>query len=174
MESSNLKVVDDDKQTKKAIPDLSLESQLLYKRLKELKINDFVSYQELSDIAGRDVQGRGRGNLHTAMRLCLRQDSIVLKAVIKEGVKRIDDVSNIKGGNSLNRIKRIARRRRAELHCVDYKSLNRELQAQHNIELSQLGAAEYFSGKSAGVKLIGACERSALPVGKTIEFFRAK
>lgn len=161
--------------TKKAIQDLSVESQVLYKLLRVLGFEEFISYHDLSEAIGRDVQEEGRGNLRTAINKCLMQDGIVIKAVYNEGIKRISDRANVGGGESVRKkIRGIVARRRRELHATDYASLSKEDQVSHNAQLSLLGAHRQFATERVLKKIEEKVEQNELPFRKTIEFFSRK
>jgi len=155
----------------KSIPELSVESKLLYERLQTLEFDEFIPYEELTQITGRNVQEEGRGNLQRAKLKCLKDNQIHIATVISKGVKRIHDADVVKGGNALKKITRCAARRRLQLHSVNYAELTKELQTAHNAELSQLGVIRIFSNDKATKKLIGHVEKGELPIGKTLEFF---
>lgn len=155
----------------KSIPELSVESKLLYERLRSLTVDECVSYQELGGLIGRNVQEEGRCNLGTAIRKCLSEDRIHIACIRTIGVKRIRDDAVVTGGDALARIARLGNKRRRSLHAVSYDDLPKNLQVAHNTELSQLGVIRHFTTSATARKISSHVEKSELPVGKTLEFF---
>jgi len=75
---------------KKWIREASADARLMYQRLAEMDIGDFVTYEELNGIIGRDVQKEGRGFLNTARSMAEREDGKIFGVVINQGLKRLD------------------------------------------------------------------------------------
>lgn len=163
---------------KKSFPELSVESKLLYERLKMLAIGDAVSYQELGKLIGRNIQAEGRGNLTTTQRRLMIEDQIHLGVVRGVGVRRLEDATVVTSERAIKRISRAARRRRSELSNVDYPGLNKDLQRRHNVEMTQTGAVIFFAksatAKQIGEKLTQAGIDGEMPIGRTLEFFSNK
>jgi hypothetical protein len=152
--------------------ELTVETKMIYDLLKTFEFDQFISYKELSELIGRDVQKEGRHNLDSARRKCLNENHMNFAAVQGKGVKRVTDSDLIVGGNALIRIKGIADKRRKQLHAVDYPALpTRELQTAHNAELSALGVVRHFSKESVVKKLMEPAKLTELPVGKTLALF---
>jgi|GEM_PF-3934064 len=72
---------------KKPIKEVSADARLLYQRLAKMEVGDFVSYKELREIIGRDVQNEARGYLNTARLMCEREESKTFGVIINEGLK---------------------------------------------------------------------------------------
>jgi hypothetical protein len=151
--------------------ELTVETKMIYELLKTFEIEQFVSYEELSKLIGRDVQHLGRCNLSGAMRKCLMSDNMNFATVRNQGVKRLADPDVVRGGQALQRIGNIATKRRRALHAVDYPNLTKDLQKDHNAELSALGVLRHFSKDATVKKLLVHVEKAELPVGKTLKMF---
>jgi hypothetical protein len=158
---------------KKSISELSYESKLVAERLRELAPDEFVSYADLSQLIGRDVQHH-RTHICTAMKICLHEN-IVIKAVRNEGLKRLTDVSVIHVSEKFaGHVRRGARRVRREIISVDYDRLPRGEQIMHNARLSQIGALSFFSTEHNLKKIEKKVEEAQkqLPIGKTLDIFK--
>lgn len=157
---------------KKTIPEISYESQVVYSRLKTLMPDDFVSYSELSELIGRNIQMH-RTHLTTAIRRCLN-DAIVIKAVRNQGVKRLkdDDIIHI-SGSFAKYVRRGASRVRREITSVDYSHLSQADQVTHNARLSQYGAMSFFSTDHNLKRIEQKVDeiQKQLPIGKTLQLF---
>ena len=104
----------------KAIPEISIESTLLIDRLKTLEVDEVVTWDELSNLIGRDVRKEAYHNLGTARNRLLRDERMVFECVRKVGVKRLsDDGIVVSAESGLQRIKRASRRSFRKLSCAD-------------------------------------------------------
>jgi len=153
----------------------SVETKLLYQRLKELKPGDEVSYSELSKLVGIDVQGqKGRGYL-TSARKMVSSESILIITIWGEGIRHAKDEDVVDDiGKDQRKIRRSALRSSRKPACIkDYESLPSELQIQHNVYLSLLGAIRVATSLKVRRKLtmevtVG---HQAIPLAKTLELF---
>ena len=157
---------------------MSIDTRQLYERLKQASVGETVTYQELSEIVGRDVRGRAYSNLLSARRRCMRQDAIVFGTVQKVGLQRLDDggvVGTAEG--AMSRIRRQARRAGITLSCVrDFDALPIEAQTKHNAAMSLLAVVSRITQNSAMKQLekhVGETKKE-LPLTKTLEFFAAR
>lgn len=162
---------------KKIIAALSLDAKLLYERLKSAKIGDVVTYQELSNIIGRDVLDPGRGLLQTARRKALREDYFVFGIVRKEGLKRLSDLEIVATGeDTVGRIRRTARRGFRTITAVkDFEALPNEAKIRHNVYASMLGAVAMAASAPQMKKLEKKVSeaKAQLSLTKTLEAFSA-
>ena len=76
---------------KRTINEVSADTLALYEALKDITIDGMITYANLSDLIGRDVQSEAIGSLTTARRMCQREDQIVFSPVRGVGLKRLDD-----------------------------------------------------------------------------------
>ena len=98
----------------RTIPELSIDSKMLYDRLIKAEVGAVIPYRELTEVISRDVQGPARGNMNTARHRALRHNGMVFEAVWKVGLKRLNDTEVVAVGEaSLGRIRRVARRGRS-------------------------------------------------------------
>lgn len=162
------------------IPEISVDTRLLYERLAKLEKGETVTYTELSAIIGRDVRGpRARHLLDRARKLALENDNVVVEAVVNEGLRRpLDTVVVTTTGECYRRgvIRRavIAARKYA---AVDYGALSEADRVKHNAEVSQLGAIKAFAADSTTKQLeasiSGQQYNGPLPIGKMLDVFRS-
>src|SRR5690348_7295398 len=76
-------------QTNKTIPELSLDARLLKQRLDDVKEDEEITYDTLSEIIGRNVQNGARGCLYTALRLVRKENGAIFATVRGVGLKRL-------------------------------------------------------------------------------------
>ena len=97
---------------KRSLPELSVDTQVLAKRLLALELNELILYDELTEIVGRDVRHQPvNGLLRSARYIVLRDAHIVTEAVRGEGIKRLDDEGIAQlGDQHIARIRRASRR----------------------------------------------------------------
>jgi len=156
----------------KTIKQISIESQLVIERLLNTEEGDVVTYDELSTVIGRDIR-LNRYCLHTAINKLLREHQIYFSAVRGVGVKRCNDPEKVDAGTSfVPRIRRMAKKGvRITLSVRDYAKMEKEMQTQHNAQVSLLGAIGAISAapklKAIAAKVQEAQEK--LPLAKTLE-----
>ena len=164
---------------KRAIQELHIDSRTLYDRLEKVElINPIITYRELGDLIGRNVQKQARGNLYTAIHMMQREHTIVFGTVKGIGLKRLNDeeVAHT-GGGVLQHIKRATTRGIRKLICIeDFNSLPNEAKIKHNASLSILGVFREMT-KQKKIKQIESKVNETqlqLPIVKTIEAFMGK
>lgn len=152
----------------------SIETRLLYDRLRKLAVGEIVSYRELTEIISQDVQGDGRGALQTARRLALRDDAIVCDVVKNIGVKRLSDREVVQSGShTFVRVRRLAQRGAERLAAADPSALSSDENARRFASMAALAVVKLM-GKPKSVDKIAAANNVSgeLPVARTLELFR--
>ena len=166
----------DNESDRKAIPELSLESQLLVDRLLTIEPGLCISYSVLADVIGQPVQtGTGYGRLQTARRILQRDHGIVFEAVIGEGLKRMDDAGCVRVGASYRqRIRRAAKRGLSKLLCADPAKLTNDEKTEFHATASHLGVLHHMTGRAVTKQLTATVEKTQerLPVAKTLAALR--
>jgi len=159
----------------KVIQALSLDSKMIYDRLKKSAVEEIVSYAELSKMIGRDTQNGGRGSIQTARRKALREDYIVFGVVRNIGLKRLSDVEIVATGeDTVTRIRRASTRGFRTITAVrDFDALPNDSKIRHNTYASVLGALSMATTAARMKKLEGrvAEAKASLPLAKTLEAF---
>ena len=101
-----------------------------------------VTYLQLSEIAGCDVQKDKRGWLQTAIRIDEREGNGRLWGCIRGvGVKLMspDEAVEI-GSNGIRRAASLSRKALRRISKCDYRSMSEESKLKHNINAAVLGA----------------------------------
>lgn len=152
----------------------SVETRLLYDRLRNLQVGEMVSYAELSEIVGQDTQGEGRGALNSARRLALRDHDIVTDAVKNVGIKRLSGSEVVQSATAtFSRVRRLAQRGARRLAAARDEGLSTEEKARRDASMSALAIVKLM-GKPKSVDRIAAANTSGgeLPMARTLELFR--
>ena len=161
----------------KSIPEMSVDTRLLYQRLAELQPGETITYEALSALVGHDVQRR-RQNLTSARNKALNEDGIVTEAVAKVGIKRLTDHDNVSGtGEALrSRVRRATGKAVRKLMAVDFAALTQEDKIRQNAELSQISALKAFAKDHYTARLEAEVKKAnvgmPLPLGRTLDSFK--
>lgn len=159
----------------RTIGEISLEAQLLYTRLSQMQPDEIVTYDELSNIAARNVKTLAYPAFLTARKRCEELNNIVFGIVAKVGIRRLlnDEIPET-AQSGIDRIRRTAKRHARKLACVDYAALSEPMRTKHNINMSLLGVLGEISktGRSRILEDQVKASQSALPIGRTLELFR--
>ncbi len=158
------------------IREASADARLIYKRLAEMNIGDFISYRDLSGLIGRDVQKEGRGYLNTARGMCEREDGKTFGTVRNEGIKCLASAEIINtAAHAIGHIKRTSRRSLKRMQCIeDVSALPNDERIRLNTYASILGVMTVM-GTGKAIKKIEARVQETqemLPYVKTLEAFR--
>jgi len=159
----------------RTIPELSIDSKLIYEKLVSLNPGESITYQSLNELIGRDVQNGARGNLVTAKKQLLNE-GVVIETIRNVGVKRLKDAEiAFSGEYAIKKARRAIQKGSKKLICVkDFDSMPQDAQLKHNFSLSVLGALEMIT-KPQSIKKIEhkiAEEGVKIAAGKTLELFR--
>ncbi|MHA1962750.1 MAG: hypothetical protein ACW99U_21385 [Candidatus Thorarchaeota archaeon] len=139
---------------RKSIPELSVDTQVLIRRLAKVGIDETIEYKELSAEIRRDVQQEARGNLFTARHRLQVDEGMVFGAVFGVGLKRLDDTGILQTGMSdVKRIRNVSVRAGKRLSIVDPESLNDADQREHLLLLSQFGVLAHVGKERTQRKL---------------------
>lgn len=161
---------------KAVIQQLSIDAKMIYERLIASSVGDTITYSELSELIGRDVQRTGRGALVTARRRARNIDRMVFGTVRTSGLTRLSDAQIVETGEgALSHIRRAARRGAQTVLCVqNFNSLPNEKKVQHNTYVSMLGMMAEVA-KPAKIRAIEKsveATQAALPLAKMLEELR--
>jgi hypothetical protein len=156
----------------RSIPGLSIDTKMLTDKLATLVPDDVITYSDLSQVIGRDVQNGARSNLYSAIRRLLA-DGKVYASVRGIGIKRLKDEEIVGVGPAvLAKMRRAANRARAKLAAVqDFDSLDRDAKISHNLSLSVLGVVAHMTKASTVKQLETRIDQAqaSLPLAKTLE-----
>lgn len=154
---------------------LSLDSQMLYERIRGANEGEVISYEDLSKVVGRDVRKK-RGALITAQRLALSEHAIVFGTIVKEGIKRLSAREIVESSPAVTKkIARAARRQIRKLTSIR-ETLSGDALVRHNTHVSLMGTLAHICSAPSVKALEGkvANYQKVLPVAKTLEHFRAE
>lgn len=162
----------------KVFPKISLDSQMLYDRLAEAKPGETISYAELTDLIGRDVQTEAYGCLATARRKARNHNRKVFGTLAKVGLKCLEDAEIVDSGyRSLTTVKRRARDGLKKLICLqDYNGLADHMKVKHNAVAAILMVANRMTTpkKVAALETVVSEKMQKLTFTQTLEFFGKK
>jgi hypothetical protein len=121
---------------KRAIPELSIDTQTLERLLASAGIGDIVPYADLSTAIGRDVQADARGCLNTARKRLHKHSRVVFGVVTNVGIKRLNDEGKVgAAGAHIQRGRRqFIRARAAAVAVDDFDALPNEAKVEHNYQ----------------------------------------
>jgi len=159
----------------KSIPELSLDSRLLHQRLQKCSQGDFVSYEELNELIGGDVQNKAYPNLVTAKKRAQRIDGLVFFPIRGSGLKCLDDDEIVAASQAgIDHIRRHSKRNASKLTCVDYGNLSADEKITHNLNLSYFAAIQQVSKNKTlqNSRERIAIEDNAVAAKKMIEVFK--
>ena len=152
----------------------SVEAQLICNRLSKAEVGESISYFELSEIVGFDVQIK-RGPMDTARRICEREpQKIVFGVVFNEGLKRLNDTEIVAtGNNAIRHIRKTARRAGQRIIKVDFETLPNVEKVKHNTFLGMLGVLRQMMTKKSILRLENATAEAAkrLPNRDVLQLF---
>ncbi len=122
----------------RTISELSIDTRLIMERLDACNIGDVVSYDELSQIIGREITSCYY--LTTTARKRLLAANKYFEAVPGVGFRRCNDSQKVAGGGAyLQRSRRACKRGATITASVDdYDAMSKGDQRQHNAQLSLL------------------------------------
>lgn len=159
----------------KSIPEASVDTRLLRDRLLKLNHDETVSYAELSEVIGRDVQTVARSNLASARRMAERE-GVILDAVSRVGIKRLTSgaAADSTGPRIRERIRRAASRGARRIAVIPFAELTAEQRIKTSAEASHLGALRAFAADKQTRKIeqqIDKQQPQQLALAKTIKVF---
>ena len=133
-----------------------------------------VTYQELTNIIGRDII-KHRHALQSA-RTKLLKEGCVFGIITRVGIKRLSDSEAIMitSTDTVQRIRRTAKRgvRVLAYGIQNFATLSNEDKILHNATASMLGAIAFVSTTKNVERLASKSENGQLPIASTLEFFK--
>jgi hypothetical protein len=156
---------------------LNIETILLIERIKKMGQGDLVTYGELAELIGQDVQREARHTLLSARRICQREYQVVTDAERNIGIRRLTDVELTSSGLKIfSGLRRAAKRGIDRVTAVaDFDTLPDEEKVRHNATISGLALIRMLSRPKSIDRIAAATNTTntgQLPVGRTLELFR--
>lgn len=152
---------------------LALETRLCLDRLAKCQPGELVSYAELNEITGCNVQKR-RNVISTSISKLLSEQAMVFVPQHGEGIRLLtnEEIPNL-GSRDITHIGRIAKRSSRRFAATDYDKLSDTGRIQHNTYMTLLSLIQRGSTKKAIGMIEKAVEKHAhaLPLTETIKLF---
>lgn len=161
-------------ETKRPIGLLSIDTKAVYDRLTKAKMGETVSYDELSQLIGRDIRNGAYWCLQSARRKALI-DGLVFGSVSKVGIKRLNDTEIVDTGHdAVTRIHRLSTRSARKVALAEYSTLSPESKVKFNTHVSILGVMAHMTRSKQVAKLTESVTKAqaSLPLAKTLEAFK--
>jgi hypothetical protein len=113
---------------------LSLDTQMLIEKLRELDYSASATYRELSELIGRNVQKEARHVLDSAVRYLAREESIFFSVMRTSGIQRVTESDYSKAVPLIGRkrIRKAAGDIERKLGFVPIEKLGKEEQKEVN------------------------------------------
>lgn len=155
----------------------SLDTQMIYDHLATCKgqPGKTVTYDELTELLGKDVREKARSNLYGALKMVQRDYRLVFENIPKVGFRVMEDRQiPTTWGSTIKHIRRVTTRGIDRLACVeDFNVLTPQEQAAHNTGVCILGAMRLMTEPKKVKQLTAkvAEYQKVLPLSKTLGFF---
>lgn len=156
---------------------LSIDTQLLIERLREVQYGERISYRQLSELIGRNVQMEAVGLLDTAIHYLAREEQIFFSKVRATGVQRMTESERCKDVplRARKTIRNTARRMAQQLAYIPPERLSREEQKDRNANISFTQFLNYAAKEKEAKKVIDAApDDGKLSTGNIIDLLRKK
>lgn len=154
--------------------EISIDTRMVYDKLKTCAVGEVVSYATLGEILGRPMDGSS-SNIQSALYM-LERDGIAFANVRGVGYQRMNDQEVVGTAESYRKaIRRKAERGAKRLTCVqNFDVLPNELKVKHNAALSGFGAIASIMSPGRMKALEDTVERAgaSLPLAKTLDAFK--
>jgi hypothetical protein len=105
---------------------------LLLEQILDLEDGEFITYSEMSALAGVDIQFENRHLLDKALMIARENHNVVFENKRNVGYEKLSDADVIKRLKEIDKIRRTSVRGREKLATVAYDSLDPILQVNHN------------------------------------------
>lgn len=160
---------------KHQIREINVDARALLARMKAAGVGEIITYDEMSELIGRDVRGGSRHVLEAARRWA-RRERIIFGAVTGIGIKRLDDAGKVRvGSGMMDKIRRTSRRAAQTLAAVeDFGALPNEMKVQHNMSLSIYGIIQQATSSKMQNRIserVDGAENGVLAIKKSLELF---
>lgn len=155
--------------------EINVDARVILARLKAAKVGDIITYAELSELVGRDVQKANRYILEAARRWA-KKERIVFGTVTGEGIQRLDDAGKVRvGSGMIDKIRRTSRRAAQTLAAVEsFNDLPNDMKIQHNMSMSVFGIIQQATSRKVQDRIaekVDGTEGGMLAMKKSFELF---
>lgn len=167
-----------DEQKKSIIAQVSITAKLLVIRLQKANIDEIITYEELSQLAGQDVQHQARSAMETARRIVMKESGKVFDPVRGVGLKCLSREATIQVATTFTtKTRRLANRTKRKLDTITDPAT---LDAQHFAKYAMVGSVialiKDITKEKTQKKIEGYCETSKGIAGadKVLEYCQGK
>lgn len=155
--------------------EINVDARVILARLKAAKVGDVITYSELSELVGRDVQ-KGSRHILEAARRWAKKDRVIFGVITGQGLKRLDDAGKVRvGSGMMDKIRRTSRRAAQTLAAVEnFDALPNEMKIQHNMSLSVFGIIQQATSRKVQDRIaekVEGVEGGVLAMKKSLELF---
>jgi hypothetical protein len=163
--------------TLQTIKAVSREAIRLAARIESMEIGATITYSELSEIAGSDVQRARRHWLERARKIAeAAAVPAFTESVSGIGLKRIPqaEVATIEKTSTVGRIRRATRRSGKRLSRVDYANLDQDAKRAHDVAATTMGVLAMFVDRKGQASIEQGAIQSGCQLDReaTLELFR--
>lgn len=168
-----------DKESRKIKPSfqLHIDTQLLIERLREFDYGATITYRQMSEWIGRNVQAEARGILDSAMRYLAREEAIFFSSVRGSGIQRATESERCKEIplRARKTIRNTARKMAQRLTYIPPEKLSKEEQKERNANISFTQFLNHMAKEKEAQKVIEAApDDGKLSTGNVIDLLRKK
>lgn len=158
----------------KTIAQISVDTEIIFKRITDLEIGETATYQELSALIGRPIQGEAYGNLCTARRKAFNERQMVFGTIRNEGIRRLDDAGRLVAGrDQISRSRKAARKARRIVATVDPEKLSEDDRRTYESAVMTSTVLELVTKPSKQKRLESAIReaKARIPVADVLKLF---
>lgn len=154
------------------IPSISMETQMLVKRLAQAQEDDLIEWNELTRLIGKDVQLRANGLLQTAKRICAREKQIAFETISGKGIRRLfnNEIPGAVRGH-IKGIHKKAGRGIVMLMCTDPDKLVGIEKASYHLNGTMLHFLRTAASGRTVKKIAQRSQTETLTFGDTLKLF---
>lgn len=155
----------------KPIGATSLDAKVLSEKLIELSVGDSISYSDINELIGRDIQ-KNRHILATARTIARREKGYLFDCISNFGVKRLSDseIVEIESVRPFSRIKSAVKKGLQNVQCA--KDISNTDRIKQNATISMLGTIALFTKSNAGEIVRHKTEFAPIATSKVLELFK--
>lgn len=154
----------------------TIDTQMLVNMLADLSVpGSVVTYVEMNEALGRNVQSEARGNLQSARNIALAEFGKVFRIERNVGLVLLSEEEKVKRApRHVKRIHNAAKRAKSELATVDLSELSPTGKNQFNVVASQVTALHHMTSLNSTRRLADAVSNAQqqLPLAKTLAAFK--
>ncbi len=157
-------------------PEIEIEVRVLKTRMSLLAQDQTVSYVELSELLGRDLQSKSRTAFRRARDQLQREKQMVFQCEEGIQIRRLTDIAILATSpKKREHIRRTSVKNVAVLSCVKFEELTDERKIKHNAEMAAMGVIALFSRHRDHRRLLEVTgTQNPLPVGMVLALFQSK